>query len=91
MAQLSLGESRWRMVRLALKRKKFRYQDCRNMARQDEAHFEWLLAQGLFRDLGDGWYEVTADGKAAAELGFYETDARPAPAAAEARARARRP
>jgi hypothetical protein len=79
MAELSLGESRWRMVRLALKRKKFRYADCRSMARQDEAHFEWLLAQGLFRDLGDGWYEVTPEGKAAADLGFYDTDRPTAP------------
>lgn len=72
MAQLSLGESRWRMLRRVLKKKRFRYEDCRNMSRQDESHFEWLVENGFFEDLGDGWYGMTAAGTAAADLGFYE-------------------
>ena len=72
MAQLSLGECKWRMVRMVLKKKKFRFEDARNQTRHDLMHFEWLVANGLFSALGDEWYELTDKGKAAADLGFYE-------------------
>ena len=72
MAQISLGESRWRMVRRVLRKKKFQYDDARNQTRHDQNHFEWLVKQGFFEDVGDGWYAVTEKGKVAAELGFYE-------------------
>lgn len=78
MAQLSLGESKWRMLRRVLKKKKFKYDDCRNMTRHDEGHFDWLLDNGMFVASGDGSFEVTDKGRAAAELGEYEW----APAAA---------
>jgi hypothetical protein len=72
MALLSLGECRWRMLRRALKKKRFRYEDTRNMARQDRAHFDWLVEHGFFAEAGDGLYAVTDKGRAAADLGFYE-------------------
>src|SRR5437660_730673 len=43
MALLSLGESKWRMVRRALKKKSFRFTDCRNQTRQDRDQFDGLL------------------------------------------------
>lgn len=72
MAQLSLGESKWRMIRRVLRRKQFRYDDARNMTRHDGGHFEWLVSEGFFAAAGDDSYTVTEKGKAAAELGFYE-------------------
>jgi hypothetical protein len=75
MAQLSMGESKWRMLRVALKKKRFKFEDCRSMGRHDKTHFEWLMKGGFFRALGGGWYEVTETGKESADLGFYEYDA----------------
>jgi len=72
MALISLGESRWRMVRRVLKRKRFAFADCRNQTRYDREHFDWLVGNGLFVAVADDRYEVTDKGKAAAELGFYE-------------------
>lgn len=72
MALLSMGESRWRMLRRGLKKKKFRYEDARNMSRNDQIHFDWLVSSGFFKHLGDGYYTVTDEGRAAADLGFYE-------------------
>ena len=72
MAQLSLGECKWRMVRMILKKKKFRFEDARNQTRHDSMHFEWLVTNGLFASLGDDWYELTDKGKASADLGYYE-------------------
>ncbi len=72
MAAISLGESRWRMVRRVLKKKKFRFEDTRNMTRQDQAHFDWLVEQAFFKDLGGGSFELTDRARAAADLGFYE-------------------
>ena len=72
MAQLSLGESKWRMVRMALNKKKFRFQDCRNYRRNDQLDFDWLVANGLFVQVGDEVYELTAKGKASADMGYYE-------------------
>jgi hypothetical protein len=71
-ALISLGESKWRMVRRVLRRKRFAYADCRNQTRHDVAHFEWLVSQGFFVAAGDDRFEVTDKGKAAADLGFYE-------------------
>lgn len=72
MAQLSLGEAKWRMLRRVIRMKRFRYEDCRNMHRFDRDHFDWLVERGFVADAGGGWYEVTDKGKAAADLGFYE-------------------
>ena len=35
-------------------------------------HFDWLVAEGFFVPVGDGRYELTDKGQAAADLGFYE-------------------
>ena len=72
MALISLGESKWRMLRRALKKKRFRYDDTRNMTRLDRRYFDWLVENGFFAAVGGGLYEVTDKGKAAAELGLYE-------------------
>ena len=72
MAQISLGESRWRMVRRVLRKKRFRYSDARNQTRHDQVHFEWLVEHGFFERLSDGWFAVTDKGRASADLGFYE-------------------
>jgi hypothetical protein len=72
MAQLSLGENRWRMLRRVLKKKRFRYADARNMTRHDQAHFDWFVANGFVAPAGDGTFELTDKGRAAADLGLYE-------------------
>jgi hypothetical protein len=72
MALLSLGESKWRMIRRVLRKKRFTFDDCRNQTRFDRAYFEWLVENGFFICVGDDTYEVTDTGKAAADLGFYE-------------------
>jgi len=72
MAQLSLGESRWRAVRRVLRKRRFGPADCRNGTRHDQKDFDWLVANGLFVPVGGGLYELTDKGKAAADLGFYE-------------------
>ena len=72
MALLSMGESRWRMLRHGLKKKKFRYDDARNMSRNDQAHFDWLITAGFIKETGDGYFTVTEQGRDAADLGFYE-------------------
>ena len=72
MALLSLGESKWRMVRRVLKKKRFRFEDARNMTRFDRDYFDWLVGNGFFTGVGDGWYESTDRAKKAADLGMYE-------------------
>jgi hypothetical protein len=72
MAELSLGESRWRMLRRVLRKKRFQFTDARNHARQDQIHFDWLVENGFFAEAGGEWYEVTERGRAAADLGYYE-------------------
>jgi hypothetical protein len=72
MALLSMGESKWRMLRRGLKKKKFRYEDTRNMSRNDQLHFDWLVAGGFIKEIGDGYFAVTEKGREAADLGFYE-------------------
>ena len=72
MASISMGESRWRMLRRGLKKKRFKFEDTRNMSRNDKAHFEWLIRQGFIEAVGEGFYTVTESGKEAADLGFYD-------------------
>jgi hypothetical protein len=72
MAQISLGESKWRLVRRALKKKAFTYSEVRNGTRFDHGHFEWLVKNEFFEPALGGKFAVTAKGKAAADLGFYE-------------------
>jgi hypothetical protein len=67
-----MGESKWRMLRRGLKKKRFKFEDTRNMSRNDKAHFEWLVKGGFFEAVGGGFYAVTDKGKDSAELGFYE-------------------
>jgi hypothetical protein len=71
-ASISMGESKWRMLRRGLKKKRFKFEDTRNMGRQDRLHFDWLVKEGFFQAAGDGYYVVTDKGKEAADLGFYE-------------------
>ena len=88
MAQLSLGECKWRMVRMVLKKKRFRFEDARNQTRHDKLHFDWLVANGLFAPIDDDWFELTDKGKAAADLGYYEfSTAVPAPVKAPRRSK----
>jgi hypothetical protein len=79
MAQLSLGEGRWRMLRRVLKKRRFRYADCRNMTRLDQTHFDWLVENGFFTVAGDGVFEVTERGRVSADLGEYEWEPGAAP------------
>jgi hypothetical protein len=72
MAQLSLGENRWRMLRRVVRKKRFRYEDARNQARPDRQHFDWLVDNEFLTQVGDGVYELTERGRAAADLGEYE-------------------
>ena len=82
MAQLSLSECKWRMVRRVLKKKRFKFEDARNGTRHDQDQFDWLVAEGFMVVVGDDLYELTEKGKGAADLGFYDFE--PRPAAAEA-------
>ncbi|MDB5311098.1 MAG: hypothetical protein JWO38_5300 [Gemmataceae bacterium] len=72
MAQLSLGEAKWRMVRRVLKKKQFRFEQARNQTRHDQVHFDWLVAEGFFAQIGEGLYELTEKARGAADLGMYE-------------------
>ena len=60
------------MLRRALRAKRFSFTECRNQTRNDQEHFEWLIEHDFFAEVGKDLYEVTAKGKAAADLGFYE-------------------
>ena len=72
MAMLSLGESKWRMIRRVLRKKQFTFADCRNMTRHDKEHLDWLLKNAFVVAAGEDRYELTEKGRAAADLGFYE-------------------
>jgi hypothetical protein len=72
MAQLSLGENRWRMLRRVVRKKRFTFDDARNMTRQDQGHFDWFVANGFVAPDGVGTYRLTDRGRVAAELGLYE-------------------
>lgn len=72
MAEISLGESKWRMLRRVLRKKTFGFEDCRNQSRRDGAHFDWLVARGFLAAAGDGRYELTEKGRKAADLGMHE-------------------
>lgn len=52
--------------------KRFTFTDCRNQTRNDQEHFDWLVAHAFFSAIDKEKYEVTEKGKAAADLGFYE-------------------
>jgi hypothetical protein len=72
MAELFLSENLWRMIRRVYRKKRFRFEDARNMTRQDQKQFDWLVKQGFFAALGDGWYEATERGRNAADMGAYQ-------------------
>jgi hypothetical protein len=72
MSLISLGENKWQMTRRVLKAKRFTFTQARNGTRLDRAGFDWLVANGFFVAVGEDKYEVTAKGRAAAGLGFYE-------------------
>jgi len=76
MAELSLGECKWRMLRRVLRAKRFRFEDCRNGTRRDDRDFEWLLENGFFTAVGAGWHEMTEKGRASADLGVYQYEPR---------------
>jgi hypothetical protein len=76
-AQLSLAETKWRMLRRVVKKWRFAYADCRSMTRADEAQFDWLVEYGFFAVAGDGTFEMTDRGKAAAALGLYDWEPGP--------------
>lgn len=80
MAQFPLTDVPWRMLRLALKKTPFRFEDVRFMRRTDRKVFDWLLANGFFEAVGEGTYRVSPKGLDAADLGMYEW--RPTPSAA---------
>lgn len=80
MAQLSLGEARWRILRLALRHKQFQFNDVRTWTRHDRRHFDWLLTREFIVLVDDETYELTDRGRESADLGFYEFTA-PAKAA----------
>ena len=72
MSLISLGESKWRLIRRVLKAKRFTFTQARNGTRHDREHFDWLVENGFFTEVGQAQYELTAKGRAAADLGFYE-------------------
>lgn len=76
MAQLSLSECKWRMIRRVLKKKRFRFDDARNGTRHDQDQFDWLVGEGFFVAVGDDAFELTEKAKGAADLGFYEFEPR---------------
>jgi hypothetical protein len=65
------------MVRRALSMKRFALADVRDMGRHDQQHFDWLVENGLFKEVGPDRYELTEKGRAAADLGYYDWE--PAP------------
>ena len=42
------GESRWRMLRRALRAKRFTFTECRNQTCNDQEHFDWLVDHDFF-------------------------------------------
>lgn len=81
MAMISIGESRWRMLRMALRTKTFKFDDVRTMSRTDQKYFDWLIAHGFIEELSGGNYKLSAKGVATADLGLYEWTSTPAPVA----------
>ena len=74
MAQFSLTIGRWRMLRMATRKKKSHFDDLRNMARHDQEDVAWLVEIGYLTDLGDGYYALTPKGVEASDMGYYEMD-----------------
>jgi hypothetical protein len=70
------------MLRMALKKKKSKFEDLRNMLRKDRDDLDWLIKIGFIADAGDGNYELTPAGVEASDMGYYEMDLgrKPAPA-----------
>lgn len=90
MATFSLSLARWRMVRLALHAKRFRFKDVRNMHRHDQKDFDWLVSEGFFAEVATGQFELTGKGHDSADLGFYQWEPpRAAPVKTEATGRTR--
>jgi len=72
MAELFLSENLWRMLRRVYRKKRFRFEDARNMTRQDQKQFDWLVEHGFFTAIGDGWFEATEQARHSADLGAYQ-------------------
>ena len=72
MAELFLSENVWRMVRRVYRKKRFQFDDARNMTRHDQKQFDWLVENGFFVSMGDDWFEPTEKAKLAADLGAYQ-------------------
>jgi len=89
MAQLSLSECKWRMVRRVLKKKRFAFEDARNGTRHDQDQFDWLVTEGFIIAVGDNSFELTEKAKGAADLGFYEYEPKPSAPAATGKAHAK--
>jgi hypothetical protein len=78
-AQFSLGERKWRILRLALRQTPFRFADIRLMSNDDRGQFDWLIEHGFVDDLGGDQHRLTTKGVEAADLGLYEVRLRPPP------------
>ena len=72
MAELFLSENVWRMVRRVYRKKRFQFDDARNMTRHDQKQFNWLVENGFFQSAGGTWYEPTDKARLAADLGAYQ-------------------
>ena len=86
MVMVSLNVSRWRILRLALKKKRSKFEDLRSMRRQDQNDVDWLVKNGLLAEVGDGFYELTDIGRVSADLGYYDWTPPTRPAAPESAA-----
>lgn len=79
MAQFSLGERKWRILRLALRKTPFRFADIRLMSSDDRGQLDWLIEHGFVDDFGGDQHRLTPKGVEAADLGLYEVRLRPPP------------
>jgi len=87
--QVSLSIAHWRMLRKGLGKKRFEFEQLREMQRQDRKVFDWLVDNGFFAAVDGEKYQVTDKGKASADQGFYEWT--PPPAATPKKGRNRKP
>lgn len=74
-AQISLGEAKWRMLRRALVAPQpFRFEAVREWAalRYERKTFDRLVRLGMFIDTGGGFYRLSPAGREAADLGYYD-------------------
>lgn len=79
MPQFSLGEGKWRILRLALRKTPFRFADIRSMSRHDRGQLDWLIAHGFVEDLGGDQHRLTPKGVEASDLGLYDVRLPPRP------------